>query len=507
MPPAGRTGGVTTVDVLVIGCGPAGASAAIAAHDAGASVLVAEKRRSGGGNALFAGGFLWDVRGADAVRHVQTLFFGKTDRSVAEAYVAGLNDLRSWIGKLGGEAVDVEPPPGSFPAVLPSWPHVPGSDGVRYWVVGGQPSLRRGEALWRLLTENLTAREIAVRHGQAATALTVAGDGRVSGAVVAGEPVTATRGVILACGGFEADEYFKDAFLPVPHLRRVGHDGNTGDAIRMTLQAGGALWHMSEFFGWFAYQAAEYDAAFAVDFHGPGFVLVNAAGQRFCDETGYEVHERLRALVNVKPALGYYPALPAYGICDGRTLRAGPLNGVVGTPNGYRWSADNLAEVRRGWIARADSPGELAERLGLDPAVLTVTLAEFNAAVAAGRDDRFGRRAEYMAALDLADLYAIELWPAAATTSGGPRRDAWSRVVRPDGTAVPGLYAAGGAGTVWGPFTHSGGGLTDALVFGRLAGQHAASNVRSPADTEPDGAARAFGNRGNHPRRDPGREP
>jgi succinate dehydrogenase/fumarate reductase flavoprotein subunit len=79
-----------------------------------------------------------------------------------------------------------------------------------------------------------------------------------------------------------------------------------------------------------------------------------------------------------------------------------------------------------------------------------------------------------MAALDLADLYAIELWPAVATTSGGPRRDACSRVVRPDGTPVPGLYAAGGAGTVWGPFTHSGGGLTDALVFGRLAGQDAA---------------------------------
>jgi predicted oxidoreductase len=147
---------------------------------------------------------------------------------------------------------------------------------------------------------------------------------------------------------------------------------------------------------------------------------------------------------------------------------------VVGTPNDYRWSADNLAEVRRGWITRAASPADLAERLGLDPALLTETLAEFNAAAAAGRDDRFGRRAQYMAPLDLADLYAIELWPAAATTSGGPRRDALARVVRPDGTPIPGLYAAGGAGTVWGPFTHSGGGLTDALVFGRLAGQHTA---------------------------------
>jgi succinate dehydrogenase/fumarate reductase flavoprotein subunit len=471
--PAGKTGGVN-VDVVVIGCGPAGASAAIAAHDAGASVLVVEKRRHSGGNALFAGGFLWDVRGPEAVRHVETLFFGKTGRSVAQAYVTGLGDLRSWITKLGGDVVDVDPPPGSFPAVLPSWPHVPGADGVRYWVVGGRPSLRRGEALWQLLAHNLAARGLDVRHEHAATGLTVAEDGRVTGVTVGNEPVTAARGVVLACGGFEADEYFKDAFLPVPRLHRVGHDGNTGDAIRMTQQVGGALWHMSEFFGWFAFQAAEYDAAFAIDFHGPGFVLVNAAGQRFCDETGYEVHERLRALVNVKPALGYYPALPAYGVCDGRTLRAGALNGVVGTPNDYRWSADNLAEVRRGWITRAGSPADLADRLGPDPAVLTATLTGFNAAATAGRDDRFGRRAEYMASLDLADLYAIELWPAVATTSGGPRRDACSRVVRPDGTPVPGLYAAGGAGTVWGPFTHSGGGLTDALVFGRLAGHHAA---------------------------------
>jgi succinate dehydrogenase/fumarate reductase flavoprotein subunit len=409
---------------------------------------------------------------------VETLFFGKTDRSLAEAYVKGLNDLRSWIAELGGEAVGVDSPAASYPAVLPSWPYVPGSDGVHYWVVGGQPSLRRGEALWQLLSKNLAARGITARAGHAAIRLTVSEEGRVSGAEVSSgqgiQLVTASRGVILACGGFEADDYFKEAFLPIPCVYRVGHDGNTGDGIKMAEQAGAALWHMSEFFGWYAFKAAEHDAAFAIDFHGPGFALVNGAGYRFGDETGYEVHERLRALVNVKPALGYYPMLPVYGICDGSTLRAGALNGVVGTPNDYRWSADNLAEVRRGWIKKAGSPGELAGRLGLDPPVLARTLTEFNTAAEAGRDEQFGRRADYMAALDLADLYGIELWPAAATTSGGPRRDALSRVVRPDGAPVPGLYAAGGVGSVWGPFTHSGGGLTDALVFGRLAGQQAA---------------------------------
>ncbi|HUA30817.1 MAG TPA: FAD-binding protein [Streptosporangiaceae bacterium] len=60
------------VDVLILGCGPAGASAAIAAHDEGATVLVVEKSPAGGGNALVAGGFLWDVHGDQAVRHVET---------------------------------------------------------------------------------------------------------------------------------------------------------------------------------------------------------------------------------------------------------------------------------------------------------------------------------------------------------------------------------------------------------------------------------------------------
>jgi succinate dehydrogenase/fumarate reductase flavoprotein subunit len=397
---------------------------------------------------------------------------------VAESYVRGLNGLRAWVGELGGEVAGVSPPPDSYPAVLPSWPHVPGSENVEYWVVGGWSSLRRGAALWELLSANLAARGIAVRYGQAADALVMSPGGRVSGAEMTGahgrQLVTAAGGVVLACGGFEADTYLKDAFLPVPHLHRIGHDGNTGDAITLAQQAGAALWHMSEFFGWYGFKAAEHEAAFAVDFHGPSFVLVNASGQRFGDETGYEVHERLRGLVNVNPARGYHAALPVYGICDEATLRAGALSGVVGTPNDYRWSPDNLAELRKGWIIRAGSPEELAGRVGLDPLALSRTLAGFNASARGGRDEQFGRHPEYMAPLDLTDLYAIELWPAAATTSGGPRRDAQARVLRRDGSAVPGLYAAGGAGTVWGPFTHSGGGLTDALVFGRLAGQQAA---------------------------------
>ena len=106
---------------------------------------------------------------------------------------------------------------------------------------------------------------------------------------------------------------------------------------------------------------------------------------------------------------------------DERARLAGPLNGIVGTPNDYLWSADNAAEVAAGWIVRADTPEALAEAIGTPE--LPRTLREYG-----GLPDEFGR----------ADptpleppLYAIETWPAVATASGGPRRDARARVLRP----------------------------------------------------------------------------
>jgi len=68
--------------------------------------------------------------------------------------------------------------------------------------------------------------------------------------------------------------------------------------------------------------------------------------------------------------------------------------------------------------------------------------------------------------------------PGVATASGGPRRDAHARVVRPGGTPIPGLFAAGAAGSIWGHLTEHGGGLTDAIVFGRTAGAQAARVTR-----------------------------
>jgi predicted oxidoreductase len=102
--------------VIVAGYGPAGASAAIAAHDAGASVLVVDPAPRGGGNARYSGGFLCDFPGAAAVDHLDALCFGRT----------------AWLTDLGGTVVPFDPPPGRFPAPFPSWPHFPAGTDVRY---------------------------------------------------------------------------------------------------------------------------------------------------------------------------------------------------------------------------------------------------------------------------------------------------------------------------------------------------------------------------------------
>ncbi len=458
------------VDVLVIGCGAAGASAAIAAHDAGARVRVLEKTAAGGGNARYSGGFLFDVDDTVALEHLEALCFGATDRDVLSAYAEGLHALPAWLEALGGHAPPVDP--AAFGGLLPSWPHFPGAGHVVYRQFETGDGAAPGRGLWAMFEHALSARAIDVVPGRAATELTVE-KGRVTGAIAGGEAIRARRGVILASGGFEYDRELREAYLPL-HTVPVGHDGNTGDTLRLAQQAGAALWHMSAFFGWLAFAHPDFPAAFTLDVHAPSFIYVDGDGRRFADETGWEVHDKVRALTTYLPRRPNRPRMPGYLIFDEAARLAGPLHGVVGTPNDYTWSADNAAELERGWIQRGDTAAELAAATGLDRGNLETTLDAYAQATCDGRDDAFGRAPETLVAL-APPLYAIEIRPGLATASGGPRRDARARVLAPGGAPIPGLYAAGGAGSIWGHLTEHGGGLTDAIVFGRIAGTEAAA--------------------------------
>jgi succinate dehydrogenase/fumarate reductase flavoprotein subunit len=468
------------VDVVIVGFGAAGAAAAIAAHDAGASVAIVEKTALGGGNCPHSGGFLFELDGPGAIDHLDALCFGKTDRSVLAAYADGLPEVSSFLESLGGATAPVDV--GAFGGMLPSWPHFPGAGHTNYRQF--TPADRRdrpGIGLWQLLQHAVGDRDIPIAFDTPAQELRLDEDQRVCAVVVgskgAEHEIHARGGVVLASGSFEADQELCDTYLPL-QLVSVGHQANTGDTLRLTQQAGGALWHMSAFFGWLSFVHPDYPAAFTLDVHAPSFVYLDGDGRRFADETGWEVHDKVRSLTAYMPRRENRPQMPGWIVFDEAARLAGPLHGIVGSPNGYSWSPDNSAEVEAGWIHRGESSGELAAATGLSPAILERTLADYAAAADEGRDDLFGRAPATLAPL-VAPLYAIRMWPGVATASGGPRRDSLARVLRPGGEPVPGLYAAGAAGSIWGHLTEHGGGLTDAIVFGRIAGEQAALSALS----------------------------
>ncbi len=213
----------------------------------------------------------------------------------------------------------------------------------------------------------------------------------------------------------------------------------------------------------------------------PSFIYLDGDGRRFADETGWEVHDKVRCVSTYMPRRENRPRMPGWIVFDEAARLAGPLHGIVGSPNGYAWSPDNSAEVAAGWIHRAESIPDLAAVTGLSREILEQTFAGYEQAVSQHRDELFGRAPATLAPL-VAPLYAIQMHPGVATASGGPRRDALARVLRPGGEPVPGLFAAGAAGSIWGHLTEHGGGLTDAIVFGRIAGTEAARSAQSAHD-------------------------
>lgn len=470
--------GPTSVDLVVAGGGVAGIACAIAAADLGLSVLLAEKTGELGGACRWSGGNLVDLGPETGLAHLRALCFDKTDDDVLEAYIAGLHDLPGWLEGLGAALV-TQPQTGPG-AVEQCWPYAPGADEVVYYrVAGGQA----GAALLDVLRSAIERRpRIEVLYDAPMTRLLTDDSDRVIGGELGGDEPRAVyaAAVALTTGGIENAPHLCDAYLPVTPTFALAQAANTGDGLRLSQSVGAAVWHMSNFFGYWAMRAPGQPMPYAIRVADPGHLLVDGRGHRFAAETGREVHDVLRVLGSTLPKGPHLPGMPAYAVFDQAALDAGPLSRMP-TPNPRRWSPDNSAELAEGWIVGCGDAAELARRLGIDAASLTSTLERYNQAARSGRDEAFGRAAATMRALDLTRLYAVELWPGIATTSAGPRRDPAARVVDWSGEPIPGLVAAGGNGSVWGHLTQHGGGLTDGLVFGRIAAVTVAAEISSRA--------------------------
>ena len=477
-------------DVVVIGYGGAGAATAITAYDNGANVVILEKMPIGGGNTRVSGGMITLPASKDYIQFLEILTYKNTETEILETFVEESLKTENWIRELGGEltksvALRAYIP---FPNAI-DYPHIPFADQALKKMIKGAtegPTIESpgGERLWKLLSNGVERRDIKVLTNTPAKELIQNGNGRIVGVKAEKEGkdfnVLANKAVVLTCGGFEYDETLKWDSLPVKPAYSHGNPGNTGDGIRMAQKVGAGLWHMANLSCSIGFKAPEYDATFCIKFSSERFILVDKYGKRFSDEATTEIHEygRQLAYFDERDQIEY-PRVPLYAIFDEPMRRRAPLyDPIMGyNRDRYIWSLDNSEEVKKGWIVKEKSIAKLARKLLIDENTLENTMAKYNEYCIQGNDLDFGRPKEFLVPIDTPPYYAIKLWPGLFNTQGGPRRDKDARILDAFGKPIPGLYAAGELGSIWGQLYIGGSNNAESMAFGRIAGRNAAAET------------------------------
>ncbi|GGW92320.1 3-oxosteroid 1-dehydrogenase [Streptomyces lomondensis] len=350
----------------------------------------------------------------------------------------------------------------------------------------GQKPLTMGQALAAGLRAGLASAGVPVWLNTPLTDLHVE-NGTVTGAVVTrdGTPglVRARRGVIVGSGGFEHNAAMRERFQrqPIGTDWTVGAKENTGDGIRAGERLGAALDLMDDAWWGPAIPLPGRPYFCLAERTLPGGLLVNASGRRFVNEaapygdvvhTMYDVH-------------GTDPAIPSWLIVDQNYRNRYLFKDIAPTlPLPAEWYDSGAAH--QAWTLDA-----LAASIGVPPAALRTTVDRFNTLALRGEDlDHQRGDSAYdhyytdpsvlpnscLAPLWLPPYHAFRIVPGDLGTKGGLRTDARARVLREDGSAIPGLYAAGNASAAVMGHSYAGAGSTigPAMTFGYIAARDVA---------------------------------
>jgi 3-oxosteroid 1-dehydrogenase len=353
----------------------------------------------------------------------------------------------------------------------------------------GEKPLTMGQALAGGLRAGLLSADVPVWLNTPFSDLRVEG-GRVTGVVVTrnGQQtlVRARRGVIVGSGGFEHSETMRREFQrqPIGTGWTVGAKENTGDGIQAGERAGAALDLMDDAWWGPAIPLPDQPYFCLAERTLPGCILVNAGGRRFVNE-GAPYSDVVHVMYERNSATS--PHIPAWLITDQQYRNRYLFKDVAPLlPLPEEW-------YQSGAAFRAATLDELARKIGVPAQALRATVLRFNGFALTGRDldfhrgdsvydryyaDPYVKPNPCLAALWLPPFYAFKIVPGDLGTKGGMRTDARARVLRADGTVIPGLYAAGNAsGAVMGhSYAGAGSTLGPAMTFGYVAANDIAAS-------------------------------
>jgi len=445
-------------DIVIVGAGGAGLSAAVAASETNGSlkIIVLEKQGIIGGNTNYSTGGInaaeTDVQQALGIEDSKDLFYDDTMRGgkwenipeLVRNFVEHAPVTISWLAGLGADLSDVG--------------LMGGSSVKRTHRPKGGSAI--GPHLMKVLQTASTKDNIEIRTSNKVTGLLTNADGSVSGVEVRNADGSSYRitskAVIIATGGFGANLEMVTSLQPsLSGFATLNHPGATGDAFGWVTAIGGATIQMANIQIHPTAEAINH-ILITEAVRGNGAILVNKCGQRFCNEM--DTRDVVSAAI-LKQDDG-----EAFLIFDQAVRES--LASIETYANQHLLSEGTTIE-------------KLAGNIGIPADRLAESISRYNAQQKAGCDDDFGRSATQMTRpLEISPYYAVCVTPAIHHTMGGLSVNTETQVLRADGTPIPGLYAAGEVtGGLHGANRLGGNGVADIVVNGRLAGMNASKKL------------------------------
>ena len=494
-----------TVDVVVVGAGGAGMTAAITATDAGKKVIVVESQPIAGGNSVRSTGGMnaaktpyqdknefkeaagvektlataaekfadnatitalaatvksqWDTYQANPQGYFDSVELmeldtmiggkGKNNPELVKALAENSADAIEWLASIGAEVKNV----GAFGGASVKRIHRPVNADGKVTAVGAYivPILEKNlqDRNVQFLFDT-TANEIIMKDGKA---VGIKGTGKD------GHKVTINaKSVVIATGGFGANAEMVEKYKPeLKGFATTNAEGAQGQGIDMATAVGAATVDMDQIQIHPTVHIEEDGNAHLITegLRGDGAILVNAEGKRFYDEVSTRD--------KVSAAIIEQTDKSAWLIVDQTMV---DKSAVIA---GY---------IKSGYTVTGATYEELAKAMGVDEATFTSTMNTWNQAVEAKSDAEFGRTS-FANPLTTAPYYAIKITPAVHHTMGGIVINPKAEVLNEKGEVISGLFAAGEVtGGVHGANRLGGNAVADFVVFGRISGQSAADNAK-----------------------------